>query len=74
MVYLLLLEKVLHYARTNVAERYHAEAEESPHTDSSVSDEAKTWTHQCRLHGANVLSHSDDTVVPTKAISVCANH
>jgi hypothetical protein len=37
------------------------------------SDEAKTWTHRCRLHGANVLSHSDDAVVPTKAVSVCAN-
>ena len=38
------------------------------------SDEAKTWTHRCRLHGANVLSHSDDAAVPTKAVSVCANH
>ena len=37
------------------------------------SDEAKTWTHRCRLHGANVLSHSDDAFVPTKAVSVCAN-
>jgi hypothetical protein len=34
----------------------------------------KTWTHRCRLHDANVLSHSDDAVVPTKAVSVCANH
>ena len=38
------------------------------------SDEAKTWTHLWRLHGANVLSHSDDAVVPTKTVSVCANH
>ena len=44
------------------------------HGFSRQSDEAKTWTHWCRLHGANVLSHSDDAVVPTKAVSVCANH